>query len=185
MRHLIAKRAHCKRHNMAAPRRRRPRTPSCPSAEGAPENRGAPPGGMVFGGTRRRGSLTPMSGDGSLFFFPSTPQPPRGRCLFSYNSETTGDGAKMFNSDEYIRVEHLRTQTPQAGTPALPRPRFFQSRAGGVGVLAGKIFVFSRGVNLRQRKVGIRPQRTRKPAQLSGFLWSWWADSNRRPIHYE
>ena len=36
MRHLIAPRAHCKRHNMAAPQRRRPRTPSCPSAEGAP-----------------------------------------------------------------------------------------------------------------------------------------------------
>ena len=136
-----------------------------------------PSGGNGFWGNPQEGVSYSHVRGRQLVFSPSTPQPPRGRCLFSYNSETTGDGSKMFNSDEYIRVEHLRTQTPQAGTHALPRPRFFQSRAGGVGVPAGKIFVFSRGVNLRQRKVGIRPQRTRKPAQLSGFLWSWWADS--------
>ena len=36
----------------------------------------------------------------------------------AYNSETNGDGVKMFNSDEFVRVEHLRPHAPQAGTPA-------------------------------------------------------------------
>ena len=55
MRHLIASRAHCKRHNMAAPWRRRPRTPSCPSAEGSPQNGGFPFRGNDFGGNPQEG----------------------------------------------------------------------------------------------------------------------------------
>ena len=45
---------------------------------------------------------------------------------FTYNSETNGDGVKMFNSDECVRVEHLRPHAPsEMWTPALPRPRWF------------------------------------------------------------
>ena len=44
----------------------------------------------------------------------------------AYNSETNGDGVKMFNSDECVRVEHLRPHAPsEMWTPALPRPRWF------------------------------------------------------------
>ena len=40
--------------------------------------------------------------------------------------ETNGDGVKMFNSDECVRVEHLRPHAPsEMWTPALPRPRWF------------------------------------------------------------
>ena len=44
------------------------------------------------------------------------------------NFETNGDGAKMSNEEKYVSIiGHLRTHTPpQAGTPALPRPRLFQ-----------------------------------------------------------
>ena len=38
---------------------------------------------------------------------------------FTYNSETNGDGVKMFNSDECVRVEHLRPHAPsEMWTPA-------------------------------------------------------------------
>ena len=37
---------------------------------------------------------------------------------FTYNSETNGDGVKMFNSDVPVLVEHLRPHAPRAGTPA-------------------------------------------------------------------
>ena len=38
---------------------------------------------------------------------------------FTYNSETNGDGVKMFNSDASVRVEHLRPHAPsEMWTPA-------------------------------------------------------------------
>ena len=43
----------------------------------------------------------------------------------------------------------------------------------------------TQGAKSRQRKVRIRSRRKGNPADYSGVLWSWWADSNRRPIHYE
>ena len=44
------------------------------------------------------------------------------------NFETNGDGAKMSNEGKNMSlIGHLRTHTPpQAGTPALPRPYWFQ-----------------------------------------------------------
>ena len=51
----------------------------------------------------RRGEIKITPETNSLFeASPSTTQPLIECCLFSYNSETTGDGAKMFNSDEYV-----------------------------------------------------------------------------------
>ena len=44
------------------------------------------------------------------------------------NFETNGDGAKMSDEGQNMSlIGHLRTHTPlQAGTPALPRPHWFQ-----------------------------------------------------------
>ena len=61
----------------------------------------------------------------------STPQPPSECCMSSRKTpkqtgtglnptENTfgGDPEKMFNSDESVRVEHLRPHAPRAGIPA-------------------------------------------------------------------
>ena len=53
--------------------------------------------------------------------FTLEPAAPSERVLyeFTYNSETNGDGVKMFNSDECVRVEHLRPHAPsEMWTPA-------------------------------------------------------------------
>ena len=83
---------------------------------------------MVFGGTRRRGlNNISMSGDGSLFLSPSTPQPLSECCLFSYNSENAMAAGCSPNK------KHRKTNRPfeQAAIPS-------HSAAVGESVLLSK-----------------------------------------------
>ena len=103
-----------------------------------------PSGGGVPEG--RRGSVTPMSEDGSWFYIlrvrralrASAPepavQPVRVVYEFAFNSETNGDGAKMFNGGQDMpAVEHLRAQTPsKMGPPLCPVPVGFKAFLFGV-----------------------------------------------------
>ena len=74
------------------------------------------------------------------------PHPPEQALAFAHNSETTGDGAKMFNSDEYIRVEHLRTQTPSKMGPLLyPVPGCFKVEQAASGSPREKSLFFRVG----------------------------------------
>lgn len=69
-----------------------------------------------------------------------------------------------------------------------PVARFVRStKCDGIAHFAasGLRAKFTQGAKSRQRKVRIRSRRKGNPADYSGVLWSWWADSNRRPIHYE
>ena len=53
----------------------------------------------------------------------------RGLLVFSYNSETNGDGAKMFNGGQDMpAIEHLRAHTPsKMGPPFYPVPVGFNA----------------------------------------------------------
>ena len=109
---------------------------------------------MVFGGTRRRGlNLTSMSEDGSISIPLSTPnslsEHPRDEkferawlsTMCPYNSETIGDGVKMFNGgQEMPAIEHLRTQTLSKMGPLLyPVPAGFNALLFG-SVLTNSLF---------------------------------------------
>ena len=67
----------------------------------------------------RRGRNIPR--ETCTLYFTFEPAAPSERTLHecAYNSETNGDGVKMFNSDECVRVEHLRPHAPsEMWTPA-------------------------------------------------------------------